>query len=75
MAEFRAVIAAWTVDYNTERPHTSLAGRAPAAFARDHKRQRARQPRPASPELRRGSAQRALTTVHHPESKAKGSLD
>ena len=29
----RRIIEAWRLDYNTERPHTSLAGLSPAAFA------------------------------------------
>jgi putative transposase len=29
----RRIIEAWRIDYNTERPHTSLAGLTPAAFA------------------------------------------
>ena len=63
----RRIIEAWRTDYNTARPHTSLGGLAPAVFAR-----RARSPRPASPELRRGSAQRALITTQQQERKANG---
>lgn len=70
MPEARAVLAAWTVDYNQHRPHTSLGGLTPSTFARDHKRLRVQRSRPASPELRKGSAQRALTTALHPERKA-----
>lgn len=33
MAAACRIIEAWRVDYNTERPHTSLAGLTPAAFA------------------------------------------
>ena len=29
----RRIIEAWRIDYNTERPHTSLEGLTPAAFA------------------------------------------
>jgi putative transposase len=29
----RRIIAAWRIDYNTERPHTSLHGLTPAVFA------------------------------------------
>ena len=29
----RADVAAWTADYNTERPHSSLGYKTPAAFA------------------------------------------
>lgn len=63
----RNIIEAWRTDYNTARPHTSLGGLAPAVFAR-----RARSPRPASPELRNGSAQRALITTQQQERKANG---
>ena len=63
----RRIIEAWRTDYNTARPHTSLGGLAPAVFAR-----RARSPRPASPELRHGSAQRALITTQQQERKANG---
>lgn len=33
LAAARRIIEAWRIDYNTERPHTSLNGLAPAAFA------------------------------------------
>ena len=33
LAAARRIIEAWRVDYNTERPHTSLDGLTPAAFA------------------------------------------
>ena len=33
LAAARQIIEAWRIDYNTERPHTSLAGLTPAAFA------------------------------------------
>ena len=33
LAAARRVIEAWRIDYNTERPHTSLNGLTPAAFA------------------------------------------
>ena len=33
LAAARRIIEAWKVDYNTERPHTSLDGLTPAAFA------------------------------------------
>jgi len=33
LAAARRVIEAWRIDYNTERPHTSLDGLTPAAFA------------------------------------------
>ncbi len=33
LAAARRIIEAWRVDYNTERPHTSLDGLTPAVFA------------------------------------------
>ena len=33
VAEAQAIIEAWRVDYNTVRPHSSLAGDTPAHFA------------------------------------------
>ena len=41
LAHAREKIAAWTHDYNTERPHSSLGYTTPAAFAADLKKQRA----------------------------------
>ena len=70
LSQARAALAAWQADYNQQRPHTSLRGLAPAVFARGHKQHHPQQARPASPELRKGSAQRALTTAHQPERKA-----
>ena len=70
MADARQKLAAWQVDYNQFRPHTSLGGIAPQVYARNHSQQRAKRSRPASPELRKGSTQRALTTAHKPERKA-----
>ena len=66
MPEARAVLAAWTSDDNKDRPHTSLGGLTPLTFAREQKRLRVQRSRPASPELRKGSAQQALTTAHQP---------
>ena len=34
LAEARRVIEAWRIDYNTQRPHTSLGGMAPAVYAK-----------------------------------------
>lgn len=70
LSEARAALAAWQADYNQQRPHTSLGGLAPAVFAHSHKQHRTKRSRPASPELRKGSAQRALITAHQPERKA-----
>ncbi|MAN63413.1 MAG: hypothetical protein CMI60_15865 [Parvibaculum sp.] len=58
VAEARRVIEAWRIDYNLHRPHTSLGGLAPTVYAN-----RNRPARPASLELRNGSAQRALTAT------------
>jgi putative transposase len=33
LAAARRIIEAWRIDYNIERPHTSLEGLTPAAFA------------------------------------------
>ena len=33
LADAKAVIEAWRIDYNTVRPHSSLAGRTPDQFA------------------------------------------
>jgi len=64
LGEARRLIETWRQDYNTTRPHTSLGGLAPAVFAR--------RARPASLELRQGSAQRALNTEQQQERKANG---
>ncbi len=64
LGEARRLIETWRQDYNTTRPHTSLGGLAPAVFARCA--------RPASLELRQGSAQRALNTEQQQERKANG---
>ena len=70
MSDARERLATWQTDYNQCRPHTSLGGLAPQVYARNHSKDRARRSRPASPELRKGSTQRALTTNHKPERKA-----
>ena len=70
MTAARAKLVAWQADDNQFRPHSSLGGLAPQVYARNHTNDRARRTRPASPELRNGSAQRALTTTHKPERKA-----
>ena len=33
LAEARKTIETWRIDYNTQRPHTSLGGLAPAVYA------------------------------------------
>jgi putative transposase len=38
LADAREQIEAWRRDYNGARPHSGLAGRTPAAFAREHAR-------------------------------------
>lgn len=68
LGDARRIIEAWRIDYNEMRPHTSLGGLPPADYAR---RLRSTT-RPASPELRNGSAQPALTTHVQPERKANG---
>jgi hypothetical protein len=75
MADARQKLAAWQADYNQFRPHTSLGGLAPQVYARNHSKDRARRSRPASPELRNGSTQRALTTNHKPTRKANRSSE
>ncbi|WP_209835617.1 IS3 family transposase [Ruegeria sp. HKCCE3926] len=58
LAEARKIIETWRIDYNTQRPHTSLGGLAPAVYANLN-----RAARSASLELRKGSAQQALTAT------------
>ena len=67
LAEARKIIETWRIDYNTERPHTSLGGLAPAVFANLN-----RATRPASLELRKGSAQHALTAIQSTERNRNG---
>lgn len=40
LAHARVVMQAWTDDYNTERPHSSLGYATPAAFAAEIENQR-----------------------------------
>jgi putative transposase len=75
MADARQKLATWQTDYNQFRPHTSLGGLAPQVYARNHSKDRARRTRPASPELRNGSTQRALTATHKPTRKANRSSE
>ena len=67
LAEARRIIESWRIDYNTERPHTSLGGLAPAVYAK-----RNHATRPASLELRKGSAQQALTETALQETNVNG---
>ena len=67
LAEARNIIENWRIDYNTQRPHTSLGGLAPAVYARQ---QRTR--RPVSLELYEGSAQQALTETGLEERNGNG---
>ncbi len=67
LAEARKIIETWRIDYNTERPHTSLGGLAPAVYANLN-----RATRPASLELRKGSAQQALTATISTERNRNG---
>ena len=69
LAEARHIIENWRIYYNTQRPHTSLGGLAPAVYARQN-----RNHRPASLELLGGSAQRALTTIQIRETNVNGLL-
>lgn len=67
LAEARKIIENWRIDYNTQRPHTSLGGLAPAVYANLN-----RATRPASLELRKGSAQQALTATISTERNRNG---
>lgn len=67
LAEARKIIENWRIDYNAERPHTSLGGLAPAVYANLN-----RAARPASLELRKGSAQQALTAAITTETNRNG---
>ena len=67
LAEARRIIEAWRIDYNVNRPHTSLEGQTPTEFAK-----RLPSPRPASLELRNGSAQPVLTATISTERNRNG---
>lgn len=54
LTEARQIIEKWRIDYNINRPHTSLGGLTPYEYHQH-------QARPASLELRISSAQQALT--------------
>lgn len=64
LSEARRIIETRRIDYDTVRPHTSLGGLARAVFADNTKRAR-----PGPPQLRKSSAQRALTS--NPQLKRK----
>ncbi len=57
LAEVRRIIETWRIDYNINRPHTSLNGQSPTEFA-----QRLRSTRPASLELRSAGLDRNPTS-------------
>lgn len=63
LAEARRLIEAWRMDYNTKRPHTSLGGLSPQTYRTQFGN------RPATLELRNGSAPRALTQPPKQETK------
>jgi len=44
IADAREKIEAWRIDYNTNRPHSSLGNQAPEEWARNLKTQRAAKP-------------------------------
>ncbi len=67
LAEARRIIETWRIDYNIKRPHTSLNGQTPTEFA-----QWLRSTRPASLELRKGSAQPLLTATLQAERNKNG---
>jgi putative transposase len=52
LAEARAIIAAWRMDYNQHRPHSALGYVPPAEFAAAFRSQHAGSERPDSQELR-----------------------
>ena len=52
LAEARAIIAAWRMDYNQHRPHSALGYVPPAEFAAAFRSQHAGSERPESQELR-----------------------
>jgi hypothetical protein len=66
LAHARVEIAAWTEDYNRERPHSSLGYETPAAFAAGLDRQWLASLRPA------GSATKAIATTALMRNKIAG---
>jgi len=67
LAEARGIIETWRIDYNINRPDTSLDGQTPTEFT-----QRLRSTRPASLELRNGSSQPILTATKSTEPNRNG---
>lgn len=67
LAEARRIIEAWRIDYNVNKPGTSLNGQTPTEIA-----QWLRSTRPASLELRKGSAQPVLTPTLQAERNRNG---
>ena len=67
LAEARQIIETWRIDYNTQRPYTSLGGMAPAVYANIN-----RSTRPTSLALPKGSAQQAWTVNQSRERKTNG---
>ena len=64
LGQARAILARWSHDYNTERPHSSLGYAAPAAFAAGLEKQRAGLTPPvASPALMRNNTDRSLVAA------------
>jgi putative transposase len=61
LAEARRIIEAWRLDYNEQRPHTSLRMRTPAAFAAA--RPFIKQQRPSPLELGEGSSPEAVAAL------------
>ena len=64
IGQARVILARWTHDYNTERPHSSLGYATPAAFAAGLEQQRASlNPPVASPALMRDNNGRSLAAA------------
>ena len=65
LRDARKIIETWRIDYNTDRPHTSLGGLSPQAFMRRQSRRR-----PGDLRNMKSSDHRALTNPSTPERKA-----
>jgi putative transposase len=64
IGQARSILARWTHDYNTERPHSSLGYATPAAFAADLEQQQAGlNPPIALTALMRDNTGRSLVTA------------